>query len=248
MEDKREEEEIRLQVYLARCGIASRRASEKLITNGEVRVNGSIRTEQGVKVKPGIDRVTYRGKDIYPTKKMYYLLLNKPEKYICTHSDPQGRPLAEDLIREKVPVRLFNVGRLDFLSSGLILFTNDGDFAKIVTHPSLGIEKEYLVESGKKLSKEILDEFCRGVYVDGEKYKIKSYRFLSPVKVRLILDEGKNREIRKLFASRNLKVKRLHRVRIGTVQLGTVPRGGFRHLSQKEVSWFFAQMRKEKRS
>jgi 23S rRNA pseudouridine2605 synthase len=234
-------EEIRLQLYLARSGVGSRRACEGFISDGEVRVNGRTVTGQGIKVVPGIDRVEYRGKEVFPTRKLFYIAMYKPVRYICSHKDPEGRPLAENLLKSHFPVRLFNVGRLDFLSSGLIFFTNDGEFARIVTHPSLEIEKEYIVETSNKLNSGFLEEFITGVNIEGEKYQIHSYTMLSPVKVKIVLKEGKNREIRKLFTSRNVKVKRLHRVRIGNVHIGSLRPGEFRPLKPKEVSWFLKQ-------
>jgi 23S rRNA pseudouridine2605 synthase len=236
-----EEEAIRLQLYLSRSGIASRRACEKLIAEGNVRVNGKTVTQQGVKVVPGKDSVLYRGKPVFPTRRNFYIALHKPVRYICSHRDREGRPLAEDLLKGHFPVRLFNVGRLDYLSSGLILFTNDGEFARIVTHPSLEIEKEYVVECADKLNPELLDQFSSGIRVEGEMYRIKEYRLVSPVKVRLILSEGKNREIRKLFNHVNIKIKRLHRVRIGNIHLGTLATGAYRKLSPREISWLLSK-------
>lgn len=241
MVSRQADEAIRLQLYLSRSGVASRRACEKLISEGKVQVNGKVVTEQGLKVTPGEDTVLYRGKAVYPTRQNYYIALHKPVRYICTHHDPEGRSLAEDLIKGKFPVRLYNVGRLDYLSSGLILFTNDGDFAKIATHPSLDIEKEYVVECSQKVNKELLDSFVQGVRIEGVFYKIEEYRFVSPVKVKLVLVEGKNREIRKLFSSSNIKIKRLHRIRIGNIHLGNLPSGAHRKLTPREVSWFLSK-------
>ncbi len=237
------EEAIRLQLFMARSGIGSRRACERLIVEGSVRVNGKTVSGQGIKVVPGVDEVVYKGRLINPTTKLFYIALYKPVRYMCTHQDPEGRPLAEDFIKGQFPVRLYNVGRLDFLSSGLIFFTNDGEFAKIVTHPSLEIEKEYIVETSRKLTTEILDQFKSGITIEGERYKISDYQMLSPVKASLILKEGKNREIRKLFTSRNVKVKRLHRVRIGPVTIANMHPGEFRMLKPKEIAWFMKQQK-----
>lgn len=241
MAESREGEAIRLQLYLARSGIGSRRACERLIEDGLIKVNGKTVTDQGIKVVPGIDTVAFKGRQVNPTGKLLYIALNKPVRYMCTHHDPEGRPLAEELIKGQFPVRLFNVGRLDFLSSGLIFFTNDGEFARIVTHPSLEIEKEYIVETSRKLTEEMLEEFMKGVVIEGERYRIHSYGMESSTKARIILREGKNREIRKLFTSRNVKVKRLHRVRIGPVSIGGMHPGEFRNLKPGEISWFMKQ-------
>jgi 23S rRNA pseudouridine2605 synthase len=139
--DNIQDKELRLQVFMSRSGVASRRNCEKLITDGLVTVNGKIITEMGYRVS-NEDIVTYKGQIIHQIKKKIYLALNKPPLYLCSNSDPQDRKLAIDLIKTDFPDRLYNVGRLDYLSTGLIFFTNDGNFTKIVAHPSSGIEKE----------------------------------------------------------------------------------------------------------
>ncbi len=235
---------LRLQLFMARSGVGSRRACEELIAEGFVKVNGKTVTERGIKVTDE-DVVTYRGRVLRATRKRIYLALHKPPLYICSNSDPQGRNLAIDLLKGEFPVRLYNVGRLDYLSTGLIFFTNDGEFAKIVSHPSSGIEKEYLVEAKQEISDDILKSFLKGVWIEGIFYKIESYTFKTPYKVKLVLKEGKNREIRRFFQSRNLKIKKLHRIRIGTVLLGTLPQGGYRFLTEKEVHWFLKKRKKD---
>lgn len=237
---------LRLQVFMARSGVGSRRKCEELIALGFVKVNGATVTERGYKVQPG-DIVTYRGKELNPTRKKVYLALHKPPMYICSNSDPEGRNLAADLLKGEFPVRLYNVGRLDYLSTGLIFFTNDGNFAKIVSHPSSGIEKEYIVETKQEIKEEILKEFVKGAWVEGVFYKIVSYSYKTPYKVKLVLKEGKNREIRRFFQSRRLKIRKLHRVRIGIVNLGNIPQGGYRFLSEKEVNWFMKTRNKQQR-
>jgi 23S rRNA pseudouridine2605 synthase len=230
--------EIRLQLFLAKNGLASRRKCEILISNGDVRVNGKVITEMGFKVKPS-DIVSYKGTVLNIVTKKIYLALNKPPLYLCSNSDPQNRKLAIDLLKNNFSERLYNVGRLDYLSTGLIFFTNDGDFTKIVSHPSSGIEKEYIVESKQIIEEKFLIEFMTGVVIEGEKYKLHSYKYKTKYKVKLVLMEGKNREIRRFFQSRNLKIKKLHRVKIGIVELDNVPSGSYRYLTEKEVAWFF---------
>ncbi|MFQ3619913.1 MAG: pseudouridine synthase [Spirochaetales bacterium] len=225
---------LRLQVYLSRSGLASRRKCEEYIKRGLIRVNGKLVTEMGVKVGPE-DIVQFRNRRIYPVKRYLYLALHKPPKYLSTTYDPDGRPIALDLIRPFLKNRLYPVGRLDFLSSGLLLFTNDGEFAKAVSHPSLGIEKEYIVETEKDIPLEFLEEYKKGIYVEGEIYRLHSYTVKSPRKVHLILIEGKNREIRKVFGSRGLYPQKVHRIRIGSVLIRGLPAGKFRFLSRKEV-------------
>ncbi len=229
--------EMRLQVFMAHSGLASRRKCEFLISEGNVKVNGTVITQMGYRVAEN-DIVTYMGKVLTINKTKIYLALNKPSLYLCSNSDPQGRPLAVELINKDFQERLYNVGRLDYLSTGLIFFTNDGDFTKTVAHPSSGIEKEYIVETKQAIDEQILIDFMKGVTIEGEKYKLHSYRYKTKFKVKLILLEGKNREIRRFFQSRNMKIRKLHRIRIGVVKLDNIPSGSYRYLTDKEVSWF----------
>jgi len=231
---KKEASPIRLHVFLARAGIASRRKCEEYITQGLVMVNGRIVTELGTKVEPS-DIVLYQGRQIHVTRQLVYIALNKPPKFLSSNSDPDGRPLAVSLLKQSVSVRVYPVGRLDYLSSGLIFFTNDGEFAKIVSHPSSEIEKEYLVETKKEIPEELLKEYLKGVYVEGELYRLKNYTYRSPKSVRLVLLEGKNREIRKVFSSRGLYPKRIHRIRIGSIVVKGIDSGKYRNLTPKEV-------------
>ena len=242
--DNKKENGVRLQLFMARSGVGSRRTCEKLIADGFVKVNGKSVTTQGTKVTND-DVVTFRGRILHATKKNVYIALHKPSLYICSNSDPEGRNLAIDLLKGEFPVRLYNIGRLDYLSTGLIFFTNDGNFAKIVSHPSSGIEKEYLVETKQEIDEEILKSFLKGVWIERVFYKIVSYSYKTPFKVRLVLNEGKNREIRRFFQARNLKIKKLHRIRIGIVNLGTIPQGGYRFLTEKEIHWFLKRKGKK---
>ncbi len=231
---------MRLHVFLARSGIASRRKSEALIAQGRVRVNDTVITEQGTQVGPE-DRVYFDGREVHITRQKYYLALNKPAKVLCSNHDPEGRPLAVDLVKSDVPVRLFTVGRLDFMSTGLVFLTNDGEFADAVMHPSSGVEKEYIVETKDPVPREMLEEYRNGIRVEGTVYTLKSFDFKNGRKVHLTLEEGKNREIREVFMARKLKIKRLHRIRIGPVRLSGTRSGGYRELSEQEVAWFFSQ-------
>jgi len=225
---------IRLQLFMARSGVASRRRSEDLIVSGEVTVNGQVVTELGTKVSIE-DEVRVSGRRIRPETRHVYLALNKPRKYLCTASDPQGRPLAIDLLGNEYSERLFSVGRLDFMSSGLIIYTNDGDFAKRISHPSSGIEKEYRVETKDPIPEDLLKQYRAGIEVEGENYALRSYRFRTPRVVHLVLVEGRNREIRRVFAHARAAVRKVHRVRIGRVRLGDLPPGAHRPLSVKEI-------------
>lgn len=226
-------QEVRLQVYLAHAGVASRRACEKIIAEGRVSVNGTLVTDMGSKVRAS-DTVLLDGKPVQPEARKRYVLLNKPAGFVCTLSDEKGRPTAADLLKEAYSERLYNIGRLDMFSSGAILFTNDGDFAAKIEHPSAQIEKEYVIETTQDFPPELLTRFERGIRVDGIFYKCRSAAAINRRKLRIVLVEGKNREIRRVLDSFNCTIKRLVRVRIGNLDLGTLKAGEFRDLTAQE--------------
>ncbi|MDR0623275.1 MAG: rRNA pseudouridine synthase [Treponema sp.] len=225
---------VRIQVYLARAGIASRRSSETLIAEGRVSVNGRVITVPGEKVLPG-DEVRFDGRLVQPESRLRYLALHKPPGYICSSQDPQNRPLALDLLPRDIRERLYNVGRLDFLSSGLIIFTNDGDFAVRVGHPRAGIEKEYIVEASGIIPDAVPEAFAGGLTIEGVLYRSRSIERLGRKTLRIVLVEGKNREIRRVFSHFHLHPVRLHRIRIGPVPLGELEAGESRPLSEREI-------------
>lgn len=227
-------DEIRLQVYLARCGVASRRASENLILNGRVSVDGKIVTELGTKVS-GTEKICLDGKQIFPEAEKRYILLNKPEGYVCSLADEKDRPIAASLLKDTYTERLYNIGRLDMLSGGAILFTNDGDFSAKVEHPSSEIEKEYEVITVFEYPNEVLQKFLRGVRIEGVFYKALSAERIAKNKMRIVLIEGKNREIRRVLKFFNIKIKKLTRVRIGCVRLSDLPSGKHRPLTYEEI-------------
>ena len=227
-------DEIRLQVYLARCGVASRRASENLILNGRVSVDGKIVTELGTKVS-GKEKICLDGKQIFPEAEKRYILLNKPEGYVCSLADEKDRPIAASLLKDTYTERLYNIGRLDMLSGGAILFTNDGDFSAKVEHPSSEIEKEYEVITVFEYPDEVLQKFLRGVRIEGVFYKALFAERISKNKMRIVLIEGKNREIRRVLKFFNIKIKKLTRVRIGCVRLSDLPPGKHRPLTSEEI-------------
>jgi 23S rRNA pseudouridine2605 synthase len=224
---------LRLQVYLAHAGAASRRGGEKLITEGRVTVNGRVVTELGAKVLPG-DEVRLDGKPVTIESRLHYLALNKPAGYICSSRDPRNRPLALDLL-PPCPERLYSVGRLDFLSSGLILFTNDGAFAAKISRPASEIEKEYLVESTVPIPGRMVEEFAGGVLIDGILYRAGEIERTGSRSLRVVLVEGKNREIRRVFSHFHLHPKTLKRIRIGPVKLGNLEEGKCRTLNIGEI-------------
>ena len=227
-------ESIRLQAFLAHCGVASRRASERLITDGRVTVNGAVVTELGSRVLP-TDAVCVDGAPVALEAAKRYVLLNKPAGYVCSAADEKGRAVAVDLLRGAYRERLYNVGRLDMYSQGAILFTNDGDFAARLSHPSAEIEKEYIVSTVTPLPPQLAERFERGVRVEGVFYKARQTEMLGEKLLRVVLIEGKNREIRRVFEHFGCIIRSLERVRIGSVRLDDVPQGSFRDLTPQEV-------------
>lgn len=228
---------VRLQVYLARCGVASRRKAEAFITAGRVRVNGSVVTALGTKVSPE-DEVRLDGACVEPERRNRYLALHKPPGVITAVSDPQGRRVVTDLVKGSVDERVYPAGRLDYWSTGLVLLTNDGDFARVIVHPSFEIEKEYTVETRDALPDEVLRSFVSGVEIDGVVYRADEWRRLDARRAAIVLTEGKNREIRRVLEHAGLPVRSLHRIRVGIVRLGGLERGHYRALTRQEVSWF----------
>ena len=240
--EKSEKEEIRLQAYLAHCGVASRRASEQIILDGRVCVNGQVVTALGTKVSDG-DTVTVDGKRVHLEERKCHALLNKPAGFVCSSSDEKGRQVAADLLRDSYKERLYNVGRLDMYSKGMILFTNDGDFAAKLSHPSSQIEKEYIVETSQDVTEETAKLLEKGVRVDNVFYKCVRCDVLKPRKIRIVLIEGKNREIRRMLESQNIGTRSLVRVRIGNVNLDDLRPGEHRNLTAQEVKGLLALCR-----
>lgn len=228
------ENKIRLQLYLARCGVASRRGSEVFITDGRVSVNGVIVTELGTKVSLE-DVVCVDGKQVTLEESKKYVLLNKPAGYVCSLADEKNRPVAADLLKPHFTERLYNVGRLDMFSQGLIIFTNDGEFAKEISHPSSGIEKEYLVETSLPIPSRISESFMKGIRIDGVFYKCRKAEQLSARQIKIVLVEGKNREIRRVFEKFEIGIKSLIRTRIGTIAMDDLEVGQYRELTQTEI-------------
>lgn len=224
----------RLQVFLAHAGVSSRRAAEKIIEQGRVSVNGEIITVQGSKVFPS-DAVLLDGQPLQGEKKLHYLALNKPPGYICSSRDPQGRPLALELLPGNITERMYNVGRLDLMSCGLVFFTNDGAFAAQLGHPGSAPEKEYHVEASGPIPALVRDAFLEGIEVDGVHYQALEAELTGRKSIRIVLVEGKNREIRRVFSHFHLHARLLRRVRIGPVLLGNLPEGTSRPLTGKEL-------------
>ncbi len=233
---------IRLQVFLARCGLGSRRYCETFIRQGRVAVNGKIAII-GTKIT-NQDQVTIDGKLMKSEQPKIYLAVNKPIGYLCANSDPEGRPLVGQLFKKNYTVRLFHVGRLDIRSSGLIFYTNDGRFTDIITHPSYEIEKDYFVKTQGCIPEELLEQYIKGVTLDQDLFRLKRAVRKAENKVVLTLSEGKNREIRRLFDHYRITIRQINRIRIGCVGLKEIPRGGYRHLTREEVLWFLSKEKK----
>lgn len=233
---------MRLQLFLARCGVASRRASEVYITEGRVSVNGAVQSELGTKVLEG-DVVCVDGKQIQLEEAKRYILLNKPAGYICSLADEKDRPTAASLLTPFFSERLYNVGRLDMFSSGLIIFTNDGEFAAKISHPSSELEKEYIIETSLPIPKDLSERFMKGIRVDGVFYKCRQAEILNSRKMRVVLIEGKNREIRRVFESFEIGIKRLTRIRIGPVTIDGLQEKQFRELLEDDINGLFASIK-----
>ena len=226
----------RLHVFLAHSGIASRRACEELISQGRISVNGKIITIPGQKVAPE-DIIHFDGKQVSGEKARHYYVLHKPPLYISSSYDPQKRDLALSLLPD-LKERLYNIGRLDYRSSGLLLFTNDGDFAYRVSHPKANIEKEYYVESTIPIPDRLIYEFSNGLLIDGILYKAQNIERLGNRELKIILVEGKNREIRRVFSHYRLHPSILRRIRIGHLLMGSLKEGESRPLTNEELNKF----------
>ncbi len=232
---------IRLQVFMSRCGIGSRRYCERLILDGRVKVNGITVTELGTRVSEE-DSVILDNEKIFSIEKRIYIAVNKPRGYLCANYDRFKRPLVIDLFEGKYGKsgkgRVFHVGRLDMESSGLIFYTNDGYFSNVVMHPSSEIEKDYIVKTSDRIEKDLLERYKKGLRIEKSIYKLKKYRYISENRVLLTLIEGKNREIRRVFEYFGIRIISLERVRIGIVTLEGLKSGQYRPLRQSEINWF----------
>ncbi len=229
---------MRLQKYMADCGVASRRACEKLILEGRVSVNGVTVTELGTCVEEN-DTVMFDGSRIKPSNRHIYIMLYKPDKVVSTASDPEGRTTVTDLV--DVKERLYPVGRLDYHTEGLILLVNDGDVAYHLTHPKFEIEKEYLCVIAGEISREEVLKLQSGVTVDGEKTapaKVKVCDMTDhTTSLSVIIHEGRNRQVRKMFEAIGKKVIHLTRMRHGEIMLSGLKPGEWRYLNKEETAY-----------
>jgi 23S rRNA pseudouridine2605 synthase len=231
------DEKMRLQKYISGAGVTSRRKAEDLIAQGRVMVNGRIVNTPGTLVSKK-DTVVVDGKKIRISDQKTYILLNKPEGYVTSLEDQFGRKLVTDLLTD-VEKRVFPVGRLDYNTSGLIILTDDGDFANHLTHPSGGIEKEYLIKIDKKLEDKHYVQLIEGIKIEDYVAKPKKVRIISENTgnsyISVTMTEGKNREVRKMFESLGYRVQKLKRIRIGSIEVGFLRKGHYRYLSESEV-------------
>lgn len=229
-----------MQKLLAHAGIASRRACEQLILEGRVTVNGAVITELGTKADPERDHIKVDGKRVGSAEHLVYLAMNKPKNCVTTVNDPEGRPTVMDLLRG-VKTRVYPVGRLDYASEGLLLLTNDGEFAKRITSAANHVTKTYLVKTNGALTSDQEEKFREGVPLGGKKTAPAGLKLIKRTEnpwyeVRLI--EGRQNQIRLMFKNFGRLVEKLRRVRVGFLELGSLPPGKFRHLTPAEVARF----------
>lgn len=232
--------EVRLQKYLADAGVASRRKAEELIREGKISVNGNVVTELGTRVDAKIDSVFYNGKKIVSNTRMVYLMLHKPEGFVTTAKDQFDRPTVMDLLKG-INERVVPVGRLDYNTSGLLILTNDGDLTFKLTHPKHLVEKVYMAKLFGRPDQNAINRFKWGVNLEG---KITSPARLEIIEelgkytmCKITITEGKNRQVRRMCESIKHPVATLMRVATGELELGDLPRGKFRHLTEKEIKY-----------
>jgi 23S rRNA pseudouridine2605 synthase len=222
----------RLQKYLSEAGHCSRRHGENLIRQGHVSVNGETVTVLGTKIDPEKDRVTVDGRPLAVEAHRIYIALNKPPGFVTSCSHP-GKKIVLELI--DIPQRVFPVGRLDEDSQGLLLMTNDGPLHHRLSHPSFDHEKEYDVTVAVPLSDQALNEMAEGMELKGKKTRIAKVRRISEARFRIVLKEGRNRQIRRMVEQTGNRVTRLERIRISGIRLGKLPLGKWRHLTADEI-------------
>lgn len=230
------DELVRLNKYLAMCGVASRRKADELIQQGRVAVNGEVVTQLGVKINPQKDKVTVDGKPVKPEEKLVYIVLNKPKDCITTVKDEKGRRTVLDLV--KVKQRIFPVGRLDRNTTGVLLLTNDGELAYRLMHPKYKVEKAYKVEIDKPIKPEDLEKLRRGIMLDGRMTEACDVYILpnsDKKEIGITIHEGRYRQIRRMFERLGYKVRKLHRVSFGGITVSGMKRGEWRYLTEKEI-------------
>jgi len=225
---------VRLNRFLAAAGLGSRRHCDELIAAGRVTINGQVCTD--FSVQPGErDHVKFDGKLIHAERRLD-LMLHKPAGFVSTRSDPNARDTIFDLLPPNLP-RLFNIGRLDAQTEGLLLLTNDGDLAQRLTHPRYKIEKEYEITLDRAWEAAAGPKLLHGMMLDGQRARIEKIHLIKPTRLRVTLRQGINRQIRRMFYEVGYEVERLVRIRVGRLRLGDLPRGHWRPLSKDELKW-----------
>jgi 23S rRNA pseudouridine2605 synthase len=229
---------VRLQKLLAQSGVASRRKCEELMLDGEVEVDGEVVTRLGTKVDPRTAVIRVSGRRLPPISDHVYLVLNKPRGVVSTMSDPEGRKNLTDLVADR-PERLFHVGRLDTDTSGLLLLTNDGELAHRMAHPSYEVEKTYVAEVTGRLARGTIADLLAGVTLDDGPVQVRRARVIDAAAnrsiVELVIHEGRNRIVRRLLDQVGHPVRKLTRTRFGPVELGSLPAGATRELTNDEL-------------
>lgn len=225
---------IRLNKYIAECGVCSRRSADTLIQSGKVCVNGEVVTNLGIKIDETIDNVKVNNKIIKKENKLVYIMLNKPKGYVTTSKEQFGRKSVLDLIDTNL--RVYPIGRLDMYTEGLLLLTNDGNFANEMMHPKNKIEKKYIVRVKGNITNEKIDLLKKGVDIGGyitKPAKVKSN--FEKNELEIVISEGKNRQVRRMCEAVKLKVLNLQRTKIGNLELGNLELGKYRYLNKNDL-------------
>ncbi|MDD2376108.1 MAG: pseudouridine synthase [Clostridia bacterium] len=228
---------IRLNKYIAQSGVCSRRKAEQFITDKEVKINGQTVFEQGIMVDETKDIVSVQGKPITLVKKKMYIMLNKPEGYVTTSIEQFDRPCVIDLIKEDE--RVFAIGRLDMETEGLLLLTNDGDFANRLMHPSEKIKKVYIAKVTGTITEQTIKQLKKGVDIDGYTTAPAIVEKISKDELQITIHEGKNRQVRKMCTAVGLNVTHLKRIKIGNLELGNLKLGKYKLIKSYEIKRLF---------
>lgn len=253
MDQKPADHRVRLNKYLADCGVASRRKADEIIGSGAVTVNGRKVFELGIRIDPKKDKVVCNGKPVSSPHRMVYYALNKPKSVVTSNSDPQGRPTVLDFF-PKEKLRIFPVGRLDWDSEGLLLMTNDGDFANEIMHPQSKITKTYHVKLNGIPTDAQVEKLLRGVSTVGGKVAAVAVRKLAEKTtetkgwMEIVIAEGKNHQVRNMFAKIGYDVIKLRRVAIGEFKLGSLQPGETKLLNSEDLLRIFKIRKEEKKS
>lgn len=244
MKSRQESQKIRLNKLIAESGLVSRRKADELIENGQVQVNGRRVYELGTKVDPNNDKILVNGKPLRKFVEKYYFMFNKPLQVLTSMNDPSDRPIVADYFK-KIPARLFPVGRLDWNTEGLLLMTNDGEFANAITHPKFEVTKTYLAKVAGEPNNKQLEKLVFGVTIPTGKVSAKSVKRMPHTKgkydwLRIVITEGHNRQVRHMLEKIGCDVLKLQRIAIGQLKLGSLKSGDFKPISAKEIDRIFS--------